>query len=302
MRRWMGEEGYNRFFRTLLIGKFGEHYDKVNTAWMWARVQARSLKLGTFEGGFQNFMDLMAQVLTEHGVTICLQTPVDKIDLDGLTPTISVQGETHKVDFVISTVSPKIMLKLTPRLVEAAYGDKMQDLKSIGGLCVVFALKHKLMHDETYWLNLPANSPDHHDNEFPYLALVEHTNFLDKAHYGGDHIIYCGDYVSPDHEYFQMSEAELAEYFLPTLQKVNPDFERDWVRKWWVFRAPYAQPLPGVYHSENIPDLQTPLPGIIWASMSQIYPWDRGTNFSVRLGRRVARIVLGAESNLRAVE
>lgn len=302
MKDWMGEEGYNRFFRTLLIGKFGEDYDKVNAAWIWARVKARSLKLGTFRGGFQAFLDALADSLTQQGVTICTNTPVEKIELDGLQPTITVNGETALVDFVISTTSPKIMLKLAPRLNDTNYGDKMEDLKSIGGLCVVYALKQKLMHDDTYWLNLPAVSPDYHDNEFPYLALVEHTNFLNKDHYGGDHIIYCGDYVAADHEYFQMSEEELAEHFMSSMKKVNPDFEHDWVRKWWVFRAPYAQPIPTRYHSENLPALQTPMPGVIWASMSQVYPWDRGTNFSVRMGRRVAGIVMGQESNTSAIE
>src|SRR5690606_14301479 len=120
-------------------------------------------------------------------------------------------------------------------------------------------------------------------------------------HYGGDHIIYCGDYVDPSHDYFQWNDEQLMEHLLPALKKVNPDFERDWVRTWWVWRAPYAPPVPGIRHSEMIPDLQTPLPNVIWASMSQVYPWDRGTNYSVELGRRVARIVLGQESRTQAV-
>jgi protoporphyrinogen oxidase len=301
MREYMGEEGYNRFFRTLLVGKFGEYFDKVNMAWMWARVKARSLRLGTFEGGFQNFLELLAKAVEEKGARICLNTPVQEIGLNGVQPTIKVNGATETVDYVISTASPQIMLKMTPKLVETAYGDQMKALKSIGGLCVVFALKQELMNDDTYWLNLPAVSPDYKDNEFPFLALVEHTHFMDKAHYNGDHIIYCGDYASPEHDYFQWSEEKLMEHFLPALKKVNPKFERDWVRKWWVWRAPYAQPVPGIRHSEMIPDLQTPLPNVLWASMSQIYPWDRGTNFSVELGRRVARIVLGQEKRTQAV-
>ncbi len=27
--------------------------------------------------------------------------------------------------------------------------------------------------------------------------------------------------------------------------------------------------------------------------MSQVYPWDRGTNFAVEIGRRAARLMLG---------
>ena len=301
MREYMGEEGYERFFKTLLVGKFGEYYDKVNMAWMWSRVQARSLKLGNFEGGFQNFLDLLAEAITARGAKICLNTRVEEIGLQELKPTLTIKGETQVFDHVISTTSPKIMLKMTPRLQDTAYGDQLNALQSIGGLCVVFALKHELMTDDTYWLNLPAVSHDYRDNEFPYLALVEHTHFMDKSHYNGDHIIYCGDYVSPEHDYFQWSEEELYEHFLPTLKKVNPDFNRDWVKNWWVFRAPYAQPVPEVGHSANIPDLQTPLPGVLLASMSQVYPWDRGTNYSVEMGRRVARIILGQETRTTAV-
>ncbi|MCA9882017.1 MAG: FAD-dependent oxidoreductase, partial [Anaerolineae bacterium] len=70
MRRYMGPEGYEKFFKPLLIGKFSEDYDKVNMAWMWARVKARSVKLGTFEGGFQNFLNLMGQAIEAKGAVI----------------------------------------------------------------------------------------------------------------------------------------------------------------------------------------------------------------------------------------
>ena len=37
---------------------------------------------------------------------------------------------------------------------------------------------------------------------FPFLALVEHTNYLSPQYFGGDHIVYVGDYLEADHEYF----------------------------------------------------------------------------------------------------
>jgi protoporphyrinogen oxidase len=157
---------------------------------------------------------------------------------------------------------------------------------------VILALKNQLMTDGTYWLSLPADTPDKTQNEFPFLALVEHTNYMDRRHFGGDRLVYLGDYVSADHGYFQMSEEELKNLFTAPLHKINPNFSPDWIRKWWVFRAPYAQPLPTVNHAQNIPDLRTPLPGIYWASMSQVYPWDRGTNYAVEIGRRVARLAM----------
>ncbi|MFN8452931.1 MAG: oxidoreductase, partial [Anaerolineae bacterium] len=94
-------------------------------------------------------------------------------------------------------------------------------------------------------------------------------------------------------EYFRMSEGALAERFTSVLPSFNRDFKPDWIRKTWVFRAPYAQPVPYLNHSQHIPALETPLPGVYWASMSQVYPWDRGTNYSVEMGRRVAAQMTG---------
>lgn len=297
MSYFMGQEAYEKFFRPLLIGKFGEKYDSVNMAWLWARVTSRTLRLGTFEGGFQRFMDKFADKIRAMGGEIVLNARIQRIDLNAdLKPMLLLDGEQHLYDWVVSTTSPAIMLKLTPRLQETAYGDQMNALESIGGLCVVLATKQQLLTDGTYWLNLPATTADKAKNEFPFLALVEHTNYLDKAHYGGDHILYCGDYVPSDHPYMTMPEEALVAHFLPALKKVNPNFDASWVRKAWVWRAPYAQPIPYVNHSERLPALQTPLPRVLWASMSQVYPQDRGTNYAVRMGRKVARLILGQEA------
>lgn len=294
MRRYMGEEAYNRLWRPLLIGKFADRYQDVNMAWMWARIYTRSVRLGIFEGGFQAFMDALADAVRGRGGVIHFNTPVQAIRIQDGKPALTVGGQTRAFDRVISTTSPALMLRLAPDLRETPYGRQMADLQSIGAICVVLALKQSVLTDGTYWLNLPATSADKRASEFPFLALVEHTNWLDKKHYNGDVLVYCGDYVPPDHEYFQMSDDDLVARFLPALKKVNPAFSPDWIRKTWVWRAPYAQPVPGVRHSQKIPPLTTPLPGIIWASMSQVYPWDRGTNYAVEIGRRVARLAAGA--------
>ncbi|MHB8627684.1 MAG: NAD(P)/FAD-dependent oxidoreductase [Aggregatilineales bacterium] len=295
LSRWMGSEAYNLLWRPLLIGKFGSEYQNVNMAWMWARLHTRSTKLGTFVGGFQRFMDLFADKVREKGATIRLRTPVKQIKRNGACLEITDgDGKTELFDAVLSTSSPILTLKLAPEIAERGtdYADKLKKLRSIGAVCVVLALKHSVLTDGTYWLNLPASSPDKHQSEYPFLALVEHTNFLDSSHYNGDKLLYMGDYIPADHEYFQLSEDELAERFIAALPKFNPDFKPDWIRKVWVFRAPYAQPVPLVNHSAAIPDTHTPVPGLYLASMSQVYPWDRGTNYAIELGRKVAAQII----------
>ena len=41
----------------------------------------------------------------------------------------------------------------------------------------------------------------------------------------------------------------------------------------------------------RIPDHRTPIPGLYLANMAQIYPQDRGQNYSILLGEKIAEIV-----------
>ncbi len=297
LRRVYGDKIYETVWRSLLIGKFGPYYQDVNMAWMWARLHSRSMKLGYFVGGFQSFVDTLAAAVRGRGGDILLKRPVQEIrpDVSSAEP-----GRLHVVadnvaagfDQVLVTTSPGLLSRMTPDL-PAAYLGQLLNLKSMGAVVMTLALKHPLMtRHHTYWLNVPATSPDKLQNAFPFLALVEHTNFIDRSHYGGDHLVYCGDYVTPDHPYMTMDKDELEALFTAAIPKVNPAFRPDWVRKSWVFRARYAQPVPLVNHSRHIPDLRTPIPGLYFASMSQVYPWDRGTNYAVEIGRDVAGIML----------
>jgi len=290
--RWMGKAAHDEIWKPMLIAKFGPLWDQVNMAWLWARLNKRTAKLGTYVGGFQAALEDIAAAAQQAGATIKLNTPVERI---ASTPDGKLEIKAGKdggvFDQVLCTVGPGLFAKIAPDLPEA-YRMKVTGLQSIGALAMILALDRPLMADGTYWLNLPARSPNKEDNPFPFLALVEHTHYMAKENYGGDHIVYLGDYLAPDHAFFKMSEEELAARFLPALKRVNPAFSAEWVRQRWLFRAPYAQPVPVVNHSRNLPTIDTPIKGLYFASMSQVYPWDRGTNYAVEIGRRAARMMI----------
>ncbi len=280
MLKYAGKQVYEQMWKPLLIGKFGPFYKDVNMAWMWARIHARTTRLGTFEGGFQNFANIFAEKLREQRVEIRLGVSVKSIKKEA--GGLSVDGESF--DKVLVTSSPNLMAKLCPDLPEN-YLKGLLDLKSMGAVVMTLALKQSISKEGYYWFNVPK------DEGYPFLALVEHTNFVPKENFGGDHIVYAGDYLELGHEYFTMSDDELLERFIPAFQKFNPEFSRDWVKKVWVSKTNYAQPVPLVNHSKNIPEIQTPIEGLYFASMSQVYPWDRGTNFAVEIGRKAARMM-----------
>jgi protoporphyrinogen oxidase len=289
LRKWAGDQVYELMWEPLMTGKFGERYaSQVNMAWMWARLKSRTTRLGTFTGGFQTFSDRFAARLREMGVTFHLSAPVAGLALQaegGLS--LQTPAGPQVYDQVLVTTSPSLLARLAPDLPDS-YLQGLLGLKHMGAVVMVLALKQRLSPQGYYWYNIPKSAG------FPFLALVEHTNFLSPEYFGGDHIVYIGDYLEPDHEYFRLDQDELLQRFLPSLPRFNPAFKPEWVRKTWLFRTSYAQPVPLVNHSQNIPAIQTPLPGLYFASMSQVYPWDRGTNFAVEIGRRAASLMLPA--------
>src|SRR5512139_216355 len=246
MRRWAGDSVYELMWEPLMVGKFGERYAKqVNMAWMWARLKARTTRLGTFKGGFQAFSDLFAARLKEMGVQLELSTPVRSL---APRPEGGVELETpsgpESFDQCLVTTSPSLLARLAPDL-PPRYLEGLLALKSMGAVVLVLSLKQQLSEQGYYWYNLPKSAG------FPYLALVEHTNFLSPEYFGGDHLVYIGDYLENDHEYFSLSQDELLRRFLPSLTRFNPNFAPDWVRKTWLYRTNFAQPVPLVNHSKN---------------------------------------------------
>lgn len=287
MRKWAGDKVYTQMWEPLVIGKFSEKYaSQVNMAWMWARLHARTPKLATYQGGFQAFVDEFAAILVGMGVKFNYQAAVTRLTGgEGGRVTLTSGGTEEVFDQVLVTVSPALLAQMVPQL-PADYLRGLLGLKSMGAVVMTIALKHQLSREGYYWYNLPK------DAGFPFLALVEHTNFLPPERFGGNHIVYCGDYLDPAHEYFQLSKEELLQRFIPSLKRINPDFEAGWITNSWLVKTSYAQPVPLLNHSRNIPSIETPLKGLYFASMSQVYPWDRGTNFAVEIARRAAALML----------
>jgi protoporphyrinogen oxidase len=285
LAKWMGA-GYQTVWQPMLQGKFGAHYAEVNLAWFWARVYKRTPKLGYYRGGFQAFVDRLAAATRERGVTIHTGAGVTSIRPaadGGYTVTVTRQAP-MTFDAVLSTVSPRLMQRLAPDL-PPGYLGQLAGLRSMGAVVTTVALKQQLM-PQVYWANIPKREG------LPFLALVEHTNMIAPRHYGGDHLIYIGDYLDPDHRYFDLDVDGLLAEFVPHLSKFNPAFRPDWVTGAWVHKATYAQPVPPVGYAAMIPAIRTPLAGLYFASMSQVYPWDRGTNYAVEMGRKVAGLIV----------
>jgi protoporphyrinogen oxidase len=190
---------------------------------------------------------------------------------------IVVNGAAEEFDRVICTLPTRLFMKVTPDLPDA-YRRQYDWGEFHGAHCVVLALDRPL--SDVYWLSL-------HDRDFPFLVAVEHTNYMPASDYGGKHLIYLGNYLPLSDRRFALSDAELLAWYLPYLKRLNPAFDPAWVTDSWVFKAPYAQPIVTVDYHRHIPPHETPIPGLLLANMFQVYPQDRGQNYSIQMAYRV---------------
>jgi protoporphyrinogen oxidase len=166
------------------------------------------------------------------------------------------------------------------------YIGRLRHAKYQSALCLVLKMKQSLSH--IYWMNIS-------DPSIPFVAAIEHTNYMPPELYNGKHIMYLSNYLPLDSPLFSFSRDELLQEYLPHVRRINPEFDLDWVEESWLFRDDAGQPIVTCNYSQQVPDHQTPIKGLYLANTTQIYPEDRGMNYSVHLGQRIANVVLASD-------
>lgn len=271
IKKWYGEETYRIIWEPLLSGKFNEYKDTVNAAWFWGRIKKRTFSLIYIERGFQSIAKALEQKIISSDGSFHYKTLFHK-------------DQVRQFDQVIVTTPTTAFLKMFPDL-PRNYTRNLKHIPHLHALNLLLITKEKFLSDNTYWLNI-------NDRKFPFIAVVEHTNFIDPKYYGGNHIIYVGNYLPSDHPYLKMSKEELFKLYLPYLKKINPHFNFTlYTLRFELFFGPFAQPVFPVNYSQHIPPFQTPIKNVYLANMDMVYPWDRGTNYAVEIGEKIADLV-----------
>lgn len=281
----MGEKAYKMIWEPQFVNKFGEYASEVSLAWFWARLRKRTQSLGYPEGGFLQFANTLTGKIIELGGNVIFNAGVTSIREDnGIFLHVSEKKAENirKFDSVIVTIPSYLFLKIAPQLPQG-YKNSIALLKGLGATNLILRLKKPFFSDGTYWLSVC-------DRAAGIMAIVEHTNFMDKKHYNNEHIVYIGNYVPSGHQNFLASKEDLLSIYDPFLRKINPAY-KDNLIDYKLFKAPFAQPIIPPYYSKIIPAIITPLPNVYLANIQQVYPWDRGTNYAVELGEKVAKLV-----------
>ena len=289
-KEWLLQLGGRRVFEVvwepLLEGKFGDFGKEVSAVWFWNKLKLRggsrntkgSEELAYLSGGFSRITEAVERQIVESGGLLVrnfkVQT-IKKVNNEWIT---SNGDKAFLSQRVVCTTALPITKSFIQEWADRSYVESLDQIKYLANTCLVLVLKRSL--SDTYWLNV-------NDPGFPFVGVIEHTNFEDASVYGGKKVVYLSKYLERHNDLYSMNASELLDFSYPYLKAMFPEFEREWVVDTYVWRAEYSQPLVSRHYSTIIPEEDTPYPGLHLCSMAQIYPEDRGTNYAIEKGRAI---------------
>ena len=284
----MGRKAYEMIWKPLFINKFGDAADNISLAWFWARIKKRTPSLAYPKGGFLEFTKALAREIEKMGGEFLFNTTVVELSSKD-KPELKFRGikdlklETRNFDAIIVTLPSFLFMQIAPQLPNS-YKQSLGNLKSLGATNLVLRLNKPFFKDNTYWLNVC-------DNKAPVMAIVEHTNYMDKKYYNQETLLYLGNYKLVNDKNYLLTKEAMLKLFDPYLRRINSNYAKT-IIAYELFKNPFAQPIVPTNYSKIIPPFKTPLKNVFLANMEQVYPWDRGTNYAVESGQRIAKLIL----------
>lgn len=294
LMKWAGKNTTRVIWEPLLKGKFNKYYKDIAMSWLWRRIQIRAVskdvgesveKLGYFHGSFMSIVNAVEKKIYDFGGTIITEQGIDRIDSSANGAVLVVNGERHEFDAVIATVPSPTFARLISGNDEVSkeYLNKLISINYLGAVIMVFATDQKI--SPYFWHNI-------NDPEIPFLVLLSTSALVGTDSFNGKHIYYIGAYVPYEHAYFSQSEEDIMNEWKRGLKKMFPNFDQGKILEERLFRFKDAQHIVGIDYVEKIPAYQSPVPNVYLANFSQIFPDDRGTNYAIEEGKKVAGLVI----------
>lgn len=296
IREWLeplcGKTVFNIVWEPLINSKFSIYSEKINAVWMWKKLILRGgtrnkkggEELAYFKGGFGRLCDAMVDAIIEAGGSVDYNAKVIGINANGnkidsvKTESANVIGKNY-----IFTPSLPIIAKIFKETTNLTWLEGLKKVNYLGNKCLILRLSSSL--SDTYWLNV-------NDPGFPFVGVIEHTNFDGPENYKGSHIVYLSRYLAVEDPLWGMSDQKYFEFALTHLKRMFPKIKESWVLEYHVWRTEYAQPVTEKNYSSYVPSTKTPYENTFICTMAQIYPEDRGTNYAIREGYKIANQII----------
>lgn len=295
IREWLeslcGKTVYKIVWEPLINSKFSLFAEDVNAVWFWKKLVLRGgtrnkqggEELAYFKGGFGRLAKAMVLAVEDAGGIVTFNEKVTGVGVDGeyLSCVYTKEGEVLGKQFLFTPSFP-IIADIFKGVADPSWIQRLKRVKYLGNLCLVLRLKQSL--SDIYWTNV-------NDPGFPFVGVIEHTNFDSPDNYNGTRIAFLSKYLAVEDPIWNYSEEQYLEFALEHLKRMFPDVDSSWIIEHKLWRAEYAQPVTERNYSSYLPGSETPYKNALISTMAQIYPEDRGTNYAIREGRKIADLI-----------
>ena len=309
IREWLeplcGKAAYKVVWAPLVQAKFSGFAERVSAVWMWKKLVLRGgtrnrrggEELRYLRGGFGRLAEALARAIRERGGAVDYGRRVTAVEAEGgrITGLLTERGPARARDYIFTPSFALIADLLQTAADGAADGvterggmninkwlQNLRRVRYLGNICLVLRLRRSL--SQTYWLNV-------NDPGFPFVGVIEHTNFDSPDNYKGTRIAYLSRYLAAEDPLWEYSDEAYFRFALSHLRRMFPRLEESWIVNYKVWRADYAQPVTERNYSSYVPGRETPFRNGFISTMAHVYPEDRGTNYAIREGRRIAELV-----------
>jgi protoporphyrinogen oxidase len=299
--RVFGNENYEKMWGPLLKCKLGGCREETSAAFIWTYIARyystreksanQKERLGYVTGGYRTVFNRLIDEIERMGGTIVTGAPVERLLSED---TGTVRAETgagiFTFDQLITTIPSGRLVNIAPQL-PSDYVTQLRAIKSLGIVCFAVLLKRPVT--PYYIVNLT-------DEDLPFTGVIEMSNFVSRSETAGRHLLYLPKYTVPGDPLFTAPEADLWATFEGGLKRICPDIQDSDIEARYLFREPFVQPVPVLGYSDLVPQMQTPLPGLILANTTQIINSNLNNNAMVKIARRaVEQVFEGAHSSNR---
>jgi protoporphyrinogen oxidase len=287
LKKLSGKRTFEKIWLPLLRAKLGDNYQQTSAAFIWttiARMYAarrtglKKEMFGYVPGGYARVLERFAEVVTQEGVTVKLDSTVnqassinDRVKLD------CADGSKAEHDQVVFTVPSNIAARVCTELSEIEK-QTLNNVQYQGIVCASVLLKQPVAG--FYVTNITADW-------VPFTAVIEMSALVDPKEFNGYSLIYLPKYFAAGDPILNLSDEEIESKFMAALERMYPHLKRDDVLAFKVSRVRNVFPLPTLNYSDHVPAIKTSLPGVFIVNSAHILNGTLNVNEGIKLAEQV---------------
>ena len=286
LQKLSGKRTFEKMWLPLLRSKLGDNYQQTSAAFIWttiARMYAarrsglKKEMFGYVRGGYARILARFAELLQQENVELKLNSSIANASTsNGSVKLEFADGNYALHDQVVLTVPGHVAANICTVL----SSDEKQKLKNIqyqGIVCASVLLKKPLAG--YYVTNIT-------EAWVPFTAVIEMSALVDKSEFGGNSLVYLPKYFAEGDPILQQSDAEIESKFVAALQRMYPHLASSDVLAFNISRVRNVFPLPTLNYSENVPAMETSMPGVFVVNSSHILNGTLNVNEGVKLAEQ----------------